>query len=297
MELSQLIYFRTMAHIRHFTKASAALHVSQSALSRSIGKLEAELEAPLFERSDKGLALTGDGQQFLQHVERALQELELARQDIAAKGQPDHGIVNLSFIHSLNGHILPKLLKDFSMEYPDIKFHLNQNNSAFLSKQVERGKTDLCLCSTMLCSEHVAWNYLWSEELFIVVPRNHALASRQSIHLKEVESEPLITLKPAYSLRILADQFFELADSHPNIIFEGDDITAIANLVASDLGVGLIPRLPGTEHLDLAFIPVSFPVCKRAVGIAWNTAHKLSPAAVCFQQFVLNRFSCANPKK
>lgn len=290
MELSQLIYFRTMAHIRHFTKAAASLHVSQSALSRSISKLETELNVPLFARSDKGLALTGDGQRFLQHVERALQELDVACQDVASSKRPGHGVVNLSFIHSLNGYILPKLIKDFSLEYPDIKFHLDQNNSAFLARQVERGKTDLCLCSTMISSENVAWNYLWSEELFIIVPQSHPLASRQSIHLKELETLPLISLKPAYSLRILADQFFELADSHPNIIFEGDDITAIANLVAADLGVGLIPRLPGTEHLNLAFIPVSFPVCKRAVGIAWNTAKRLSPAAICFQQFVLQRF-------
>ena len=69
MELHQLEYFRTLAHIKHFTNASKAIAVSQPALSRSIAKLEAELGVQLFDRSDKQLELTAEGKKFLFYVE------------------------------------------------------------------------------------------------------------------------------------------------------------------------------------------------------------------------------------
>ena len=291
MELSQLVYFRAMAHVKHFTKAAKMISVSQSALSRSIKKLESELKVKLFQRNDKGITLTYEGQKFLVHAERILQELDAAKIELTAKESSECGTVHLSFINSLSWHVLPEIICDFKAIHPDINLRLDQNNPLFLAKQLERGKTDLCLCSTLISSENIAWNYLWKEELFIVVPKSHKLAENETITLKEVEHESFITLKPAYSLRIQADQLFGLANSHPKVIFEGDEIPMIANLVASGLGVGLIPRLPGMENLNLKFIPISFPICKRTMGIAWNTTKKLSPAAICFQQFVINRFS------
>ena len=262
MEISQLQYFQAMARVRHFTKAAEECAVSQSALSRSIAKLEDELGTPLFVRHARRAELTHAGEHFLYHVDRVLRELEAAKREVAAPEQEDGGVVNVSFFHS----------------FGEIRIKLNQHNSKFLMRQVARGKTDLCLCSTMTMAENIAWMYLWSEELFVAVPKDHPLASRESVTLRDIEREPLITLKPNYSLRTLVDQSFELADSHPQVIFEGDDVNTLASLVAAKLGVSIIPNIPGIEHLGIVYLPISFPVCKRAVGIAWNRAKPLSPA-------------------
>ena len=72
MDLNQLEYFRALANIRHFTKAAAEISISQSALSRSIQKLEEELGHPLFERKKKEIVLTPLGRRFLSHVELSL---------------------------------------------------------------------------------------------------------------------------------------------------------------------------------------------------------------------------------
>ena len=82
MELHQLEYFRTLAHIKHFTNASKAIAVSQPALSRSIAKLESELGVQLFDRSDKQLELTAEGKKFLFYVEKGLHQLDLGRRTI-----------------------------------------------------------------------------------------------------------------------------------------------------------------------------------------------------------------------
>ena len=60
--------------------------------------------------------------------------------------------------------------------------------------------------------------------------------------------------------------------------------------VSAHPGVSLLPRITGIETAGLVFLPVSFPVCKQEIGLAWSTAHPLSPAALLFQQFVINRF-------
>lgn len=291
MEISQLQYFQAVARVRHFTKAAEACAVSQSALSRSIAKLEEELGIRLFARRSRHVELTQAGEHFLYHVDRVLRELAEAKRELTQQETKGGGTVNVSFFHSFGGYLLPMLLAEFHAQYPEIRIKLNQHNSKFLMQQVESGKTDLCLCSTMTTAENIAWMYLWSEELFVAVPKDHPLAQRGSVTLRDVEAEPLITLKPNYSLRTLVDQSFELAHSHPQIIFEGDDVNTLASLVAAKLGVSIIPNIPGVEHLGIVYLPITFPVCKRAVGIAWNTTKQLSPAAPTFQQFVIRHFA------
>ena len=293
MELAQLKYFQVMANIRHFTRAARMLDVTQPALSRSMAKLEKDLEVPLFKRSEGEIELTPEGERLLRRVNRILREVECAREEASNHDTGSSTEFKLSFIHSLGSYVLPHILQDFRTAYPDIRVQLNQHDSPTLAQIVAAGETDLCLCSTLPTTEHSAWVYLWSEELFVTVPLDHPLAARTSIDLHALEDESLIALKNNYSLRILVDQFFDLAGVHPEITFEGSDISTVSGLVAAGLGVSLLPKLAGVEHPGLRYIPVSFPLCKRAVGIAWNTRRQLPPAAVRFQQFLLRRFDTA----
>lgn len=290
MELAQLKYFQVMANIRHFTRAARMLDVTQPALSRSMAKLEKDLGVPLFKRSEGEIELTAEGERLLRRVDRILREVDSAREEASNAHAEVSKEFRLSFIHSLGSYALPHILQDFRALYPDIRIQLNQQDSAALALQVAAGETDLCLCSTIPTTEYSAWVYLWSEELFVTVPLGHRFAEREKINLQELEDEPLVAMKSSYSLRILVDQFFDLAGIHPEITFEGDDVSTISGLVAAGLGVSLLPKLAGVEHPELRYIPVSFPICKRAVGIAWNTQRQLPPAAICFQQFLIRRF-------
>lgn len=290
MEINQLKYFCILANIRHFTKAAKEISISQSALSRAIGKLEQELGAPLFRRGGRDILLTPQGQRFLVHAEKALRELEKGRLEMEEGRDPGHGVISLSFMHSLGIHILPQLLSEFKQLYPDIQFNLNQDNSSVLAQSLLAGRSDVCLCSVMVNMEQLAWLYLYTEELFAVLPADHPLASRKTLELRELEDEPFITLKPNYSLRILTEQFWAISGIRPSIIFEGDDVNTATSLVGAHLGVSLLPKTTGMDTAGLVFLPISFPVCKREIGLAWSTTRPLSPAAQLFQQFVINRF-------
>ena len=220
-----------------------------------------------------------------------MQELETARQDITNMAEPDSGVVNLSFMHSLGVYLVPELLKEFRKIYPKIQFRLSQNHSFLLSKQLFKGESDLCLCSSPINSEGIAWVPLLTEELFIIVPSTHPLAHRSSINITEVASEPFITLKPMYGLRTKTEHIFEVASIGPKIRFEGVEIVTVASLVAANLGVSLVPKIPGMEHLDIKFISVDNPKCNRDIGLAWYANKPLSLAAHRFQNFIIDKFN------
>lgn len=217
-----------------------------------------------------------------------IRELALAEQEIELDNG-GAGVVHLSFLHSLGDTFLPLILRQFHERYPHIDVKLNQQSSSMLAEQLTSGETDICLCSTMN-EPDTAWMYLWSEEMFLVVPEDHPLAQKSRVSLREVGDEPFVALKPEYTLRQQVNQFLDLAESHPQIVFEGDEVHTLVSFVAAHLGVSVLPHVPCTEHLGVVFVPISFPLCKRAVGIAWNTSRPLSPAAMTFQQFTIHHF-------
>ena len=291
MEWNQLEYFKMVAQRQHITQAAQRLSISQPALSRSIAKLEEELGFPLFDRQGKSIVLNGYGQIFLQHVERAMQEIAEGQQIIQDLLHPDHGTISLSFLHSLGSNMVPGLISKFLSNNPDIQFKLYQNATNFLLAQLAAGEIDLCLCSPVATKDKIEWVPLFAEELFVIVPTSHRLANRTSIDLTELKDEPVVTFKKDYGLRILTDHLFKDAGLHPVITFEGEEIITVAGLVEAKLGVALIPHVFGLDKINISFLPISKPKCQRIIGIAWTKEKYLSPAAQKFKQFVIDSFA------
>ena len=290
MEWHQLEYFRTVAQLQHFTRAAETLAISQPALSRSIARLEDELGIPLFERQGKKIALNRYGQIFLRHVDRAMQEIIYGKQAIQDLLNPDHGTIPLAFLHSLGTHFIPDLLSKYRQLYPLVKFKLYQNATHALLEQLDAGEIDLCFSAPIVPLEKVDWAPLFTEELFVAVPADHALARHEAIKLSQIATEPIITFKPRYGLRIIADQLFSQAGFKPAITFEGEEIMTVAGLVEAKLGVAIIPRIAGLEQAQLSFLHISEPLCQRTIGIAWMSQRYLSPAAIRFRDFVIRSF-------
>ncbi|WP_378953460.1 LysR family transcriptional regulator [Pelosinus sp. sgz500959] len=290
MEWQQLEYFKIVAQTQHVTHAADLLSISQPALSRSIAKLEEELGFLLFDRRGKNIILNPYGQLFLEHVERAMQEIVDGKQMILDLLHPDWGSVSLSFLHSLGSNLVPGLLSKFRAANPNIQFKLFQNATNFLLEQLNAGEIDLCLCAPVTTNENIEWEPLFAEELFVIVPTGHRLAKRASITLDEIKDEPVVTFKKDYGLRILADQLFKEEGLDPFITFEGEEIMTVAGLVEAKLGIALIPHVFGLDKTNISFLPISTPTCQRIIGLASTKGKYLSPAAQKFKNFVLNEF-------
>ncbi|MEK5083759.1 LysR family transcriptional regulator [Bacillus sp. FSL H8-0515] len=291
MEWEQLEYFQTLARIQHVTKAAKSLSITQPALSRSIARLENHLGVSLFDRQGRSISLNQYGHIFLRRVQAMMKEYTEGKEEIQALLKPDQGIVSLGFLHTLGTLLVPDLIGSFQQEYPNIAFQLKQNHSYWLLERLKSGDLDLCLLASIKPEDPIQWIKLWSEELFVFVPNDHPLASRESITLNEISGERFILLKKGYALRMTVDELFEKANIQPNIMFEGEEAATAAGFVAAGLGISILPDLKGLDQSKITKIRVSWPECQRVIGIAWIKGRFLSPVAETFKQYVISHFS------
>lgn len=290
MEWQQFEYFRTLARLQHVTRAAEELSITQPALSRSIARFEEEMGVVLFERQGRSIKLNQYGHILLNSVDNMMKEFNRGKQEIQDLLNPEEGQVSLGFLHTLSTDLIPDLIADFRIKYPKINFLLRQSPSHLLLEQLQGGELDLCLISPMDIKEPVHWKKLWSERLFLIVPKNHKLANRKSILLEDIADEPFIHLKEGFSLRIVVEKLFKEVGITPTVTFEGEEVQTVAGLVSAGLGVSIIPNIKGIDPNKLVQVKVEWPDCYRLIGIAEIEGRYLSPAAEKFKKFILNKF-------
>ncbi|WP_134699205.1 LysR family transcriptional regulator [Ammoniphilus sp. YIM 78166] len=290
MEWQQLEYFQTLAKIKNFTKAAEELALTQSALSRSIAKLEDELGVPLFERKTRGVTLNQYGEVFLQYVNRAMEEITLAKQELKDLIDPLNGVISLAFIHTLGSSYVPELISAFRVQYPGIQFQLVQDSTKKIMAQLESGEIDLGFCSPNKPYENMESVPIVDEELFMIVPKDHRLANEEQVELQEVAREPFVAYKRESGLRDVIDHLCQEAGFEPHVAFEGVGDATIAGFVAAGFGVALIPFIPGLDMNKISLLHVSEPQCRRRIDMTWRSDRYMSPAVSHFKKFIENRF-------
>ncbi|QCR33927.1 LysR family transcriptional regulator [Lysinibacillus sp. SGAir0095] len=291
MELQQLEYFKIVAEMQHMTHAAEQLNISQPALSKSISNIEQEIGVPLFDRQGRSISLNRYGKLFLTSVDTILHEYEKAKVEISSLVMPGYGDVAFGFIHTLGMEVVPELMAHVPDKYPNMKFTLTQAASYNLLKWLEEGQVDLCLSQRIKSKTiNIEWIDLWSEELFVIVPKNHRFANRETIKLEEIKDEPFISIKRGNALRQIVDKLFEEAGITTNITFSGEEMHTVAGFVGAGLGVSLIPNIKGLNEYNVCKIRVSEPICERKIGVSWAGGRYLSPAAIQFKEYLVEYF-------
>ena len=291
MELQQLKYFREVAEREHVTRAAEKLFVSEYAVSRAVHQLEEELGVPLFYRRGRAIVLSPYGRLFLDHVTRALNVLESGKRLLNEQTGGESGTVSLGFLHSLGIEMVPRLIKEYRRKHPSIQFTLLvQHSGKLLMEELVAGSIDLCLSVPgMFAQSDVAWSHLLDEELLIAMPQSHRLATKRTLNLRELLSEPFLALSPEHTLRIIFDKLCADSLFLPKIAFEGMDVATLRGLIAAGLGIALLPpspaRFPGIVEIKL-----SQPRPVRPLGIGWVEDRYLPPCAVEFRKYAVSKF-------
>nr|BBH86007.1 LysR family transcriptional regulator [Thermosporothrix sp. COM3] len=291
MDLLQLRYFQTVARLEHITKAARELSIAQPSLSQTIARLEEELGVPLFDREGRRIRLNRFGRAFLHHIDRALKEIEAGKAEVADLAGLERGQVTLAFTLT---QLVPDLLSAFLAQYPQVHFRLFQQHSPQQALyQLENGEIDLCISSPPIMHPGIESAPLFTEEIFLVVPRTHRLATEESVRLQDFAHDPFIGLKSGDSWRELTDSFCHRAGFEPVVAFEGDEWGTIRGLVKAGLGVAFLPASSwtGLYEPDVALMRIEEPLCMRRVGLAWREERYLSLAARSFRYFVIEYFS------
>lgn len=281
MDLEHLRYFVTVARLEHIGKAAEQHGRSEAALSRSIARLEQHYGTQLFEREGRGIRLNERGRVLLSSVERALAELDAVRREFTGCRHPETAPISLGFFATLGARVVPSLVRSFSAKDSFATFRLLQGPAPMLKQRLFDGEIELCL-TTRIDDREIDWEPLWSEELFVFVPADHRFAKRSEIDLAELAEDPFVALYPQYGLRSDLDRLCHDAGFHPNVVYEGEEVSTLCGLVAAGLGVTIAPAG------DQRAVPIAVrePRCQRTFGVSSRRGKALSHGALTFRNFL-----------
>ncbi|MFI1510267.1 LysR substrate-binding domain-containing protein [Streptomyces sp. NPDC020597] len=277
MELNALRQFLVVARLEHLSRAADELHIAQPSLSRTIARLEAELGAPLFDRSGR-LRLNDTGRLYRDHVERALGELEAGRRAVTDAADQGLGTVRLASETFLT---LTGPLAAFKRFHPAVEIGLHWSPPEDMARRLRAKEIDLCVASQPIHADGLEATRLFEERVGAAFPLDHPLAGRASVTLTDLADLPFITARNGHWLRRLLDRLFTAHDLTPKIVCESDEHSAIADLISAGLGIGLVPASArhSNTRAPLAWIPLDDPTSRRTVTLYWAPDSHLSAAA------------------
>jgi DNA-binding transcriptional LysR family regulator len=307
-----LRWFQQVADGATVTEVSELEMVTQSGISRALARLEQQVGTSLLAKSGRRLRLTGAGQVFKPHVDRALAQLRGGLDAVAQFISPETGTVAVAFPQSLGSWLVPDLLGSFRASHPDIGFHLTHVRDELHGLPLDGGAADLEIGTRRFRTSpqdmrpgdllvHV--QQIATEPLRLALPRAHRLASPDvagapstaalpGIRLAEVAAEPFIALRSGSALRKLGDDLCAAVGFRPRVVFEGDDLSNVRGLVAAGLGVAIVPA-PRAGSPVAGDGPVLYPRildhgAERDIYLTWPAGRNLLPAAEFFRAHVID---------
>lgn len=242
MDFRALEMFLAVADNSSFTLAGRQLHVSQSAISRKVGLLEDELGQPLFKRVGKRIYLTEAGNRMLPHSRRVFQVLREAALEISELGALRRGLLRVGSGMTACMYVLPPVLEQLKMRYPDIDVSVVTGTTEVLLEQLRSGRIDLGLLTLPVNASGLESVPVATEELVVVAsPKYPGLSRRRFISVSEIARSRLILHDRGASLRSLLDRFFEKVGITPQIVMEAETVATIKPLVQINLGISILP--------------------------------------------------------
>jgi DNA-binding transcriptional LysR family regulator len=263
MELRQLEYFVAVAAELNFSRAAQRIHVVQSALSASVGKLEKELGVELFDRSKRQIALTAPGETFLRHARGVIQTVQMAQSSVEGYRDQLAGTVTLGTLMSWGTLNLAAALEEFRRLNPLVTVHLRQSltGSAGHLDAIANSQMDLALVSIPSSpSPLVVLQRLTQEPMVFVCESTHPLAHRRRVQTADLDGQDFISFPPGWGIRQRLDANFAAAGIRPNGAYEVADYAIAAELIRHRLATTVLPISAANRFPDLCTVPLNPPL-------------------------------------
>ena len=302
MTLTELRYIVAVARERHFGRAATACFVSQPTLSVSIKKLEEELEVKIFERGASEVSITPLGEEIVRQAQMVIEQAA-AIKEIAKRGKdPISGPLRLGVIYTIGPYLLPDLVRQVIAHIPQMPLVLQENFTVKLLEMLRAGELDCAIMAEPFPLGGIAVAPLYDEPFMAVVPATHALARRKLISTEELRQETMLLLGAGHCFR---DHVLEACPEYARFSsgtedirknFEGTSLETIKYMVASGMGVTVVPRLSmpkvADTNLHLHYIPFSKPAPTRRVVLVWRRTFTRHEAIVALRNQI---YACELP--
>lgn len=275
MEIKQLRSFIAVARLLNFTEASKQLFLAQSAISQHIADLEREIGVKLFVRNKRSVKLTAAGTFFLPEAVETIKRAEMAVQRARQTDSGLIGSVRVGFINSAVRMFLPRVMRKFRQQFPNVEIHLEQLTLAAITTAVRNGDLDLGFTLSMGLNKipGIVWEKIYTDYTSVVVHSEHPLADKTCINIASLAEEPFIVMSRHeapegfdHVLKLYADHGFS-----PRIVEYPPLMETVLFLVESGSGVAIVPgfaKIYGNS--DLRFIDIEGNAGTYDVGMIWR---------------------------
>ncbi|MBT9831472.1 LysR family transcriptional regulator [Clostridium baratii] len=288
MNLQQLEYFKVIAETKNFTTASNILSVTQPALSKAISKLEEELDVSLFEREGRNIKITKFGEIFLKYADSALREIERGKDKLQDMKKNNDRVISIASTHCIGATFIPFLISNFFNNKLQVKFNINNQPTEEILKDLKYGRVDFGFFDNIKEIENypeIESILVKNEEYVLIVPKNHHLANKEEVYLKDLRDEYFIVYKDKdYEEKISYSDFI---DYTPKIFAEPDEGSVLAGLVSSGAGVAIVLNTPIMNNNKLSVLKIKDNIGHKSIYMGWNKELYTSKIKKEFKEYVL----------
>ena len=289
MNLQQLYYFKTIAELEHYTKASEQLNVSQSRLSHAINDLEKELQVTLFVHRGRNVKLTRCGAFLLEHVTQSLDSLDRGLEKLADFVNPETGNIALSYLGSLSKFVT-FVISRFFEETGKVQLHFqfDQTVTQNIEASLMEGNTDIAF-TTPFDNKEIESVLIGSHKTMLIVSQDHPLAAQDSVDLTTLAGETFVTYSPQCQIRNHVNEIFRTVGISPKISFEALYDSIVLGLVSANLGVALVSEAVDVTNCHIKSLTIENEIPNRDIHMAWVKDRYMTPAVKSFRDFVVEK--------
>ncbi len=291
IELRHLRYFIAVAEELHFGHAAARLNNSQPPLSQQIQILEQQIGARLFARTNRSVSLTEAGRQFLADSRQILSQVDDAAARAARLHHGETGELRIGFTSSAPFiKAVSDTLSTFRRRYPDVHIQTRETNTREQIVPLNEGALDLGLMRNTQLPDTLVWERVLREPLLAMVPRDHPLASKPRVSLRELAREPFVFFDPHVGTGLYDDilGLMRRYDLTPAITQEVGEAMTIIGLVAAGLGVSILPAsFRRVQLLEMCWLPIEEQDAVSEMWLVWSKHHEQGQAARRFRESLL----------
>lgn len=282
MTLSELRFIVAVSKERNFRRAAEKCFVSQPALSLAIKKLEDDLGVLIFERSRTDVSPTPIGEKIVHQAIRAIEEVNHIR-EIAKQGNNQlNGPFRLGLIYSVGPYLLPEIIPILRQKAPDMPLDIEENLTTQLEMQLKNGVIDAAIVALPFNVAGINTLALYDEKYIVMVPIDHPWANKTSIKAEALIDENVLLLNSGHCY---SHQVLEACPdlSRKGQVLQGNSLETIRNMVASNLGITVLPSSAVTERYNnplVKVIPFAEPVPVRRIALAWRKSYAREAAVI-----------------
>ena len=280
-------YFIAVANHLSFTRAAAALHVSQPALSQQVRQLEESLGTTLFDRSGRTTRLTDAGEVYLRYAKRAAQELQEAKRAIDDLGDLSRGSLRVGVTPTFTSYLVGPLVAAFHGRYPNITLVVREIAQEAMEELLLADEVDVGIAFDSGHHLDLEAQALLVETLALVVGKQHPLATTGSIGLEALNSESLILLSAEFATREQIDSYCRQHNIRPHVQVEANTISALIEVVSRTKLSTLLPATIAQAHEQLVAIELDQQRLQRTAVLMQRKGVYQTAAARAFVELAM----------